>query len=92
MIEPAEILLEIGYIAGMFSTIIIGAVAVILNSKGEKTIAMEPVCKSAYGGEGIEVEEDERYYLCPICEGTVGAFSIYHNYCPKCGQAIDWSE
>lgn len=41
-----------------------------------------------------------RHHKCPDCgktishevTGTVKTFSTKHNFCSKCGQAIDWSE
>ena len=30
------------------------------------------------------------YYECPKCGKT--ALGRYHNYCPYCGQRIDWSD
>ena len=29
-------------------------------------------------------------YRCPICEAELDGCN-YYNYCPYCGQAIDWS-
>ena len=39
-------------------------------------------------------------YDCPVCSGEVsmhtfdcsGVTEHYHDYCPNCGQKIDWSE
>lgn len=36
--------------------------------------------------------EKEIFYLCPICKEFVGDEFDKSNYCPMCGQAIDWSE
>lgn len=36
--------------------------------------------------------EKEIFYLCPICKEFVGDEFDKNNYCPVCGQAIDWSE
>lgn len=36
------------------------------------------------------------YPVCPICKGTLGEEQTmceeWFNFCPLCGQAIDWSE
>lgn len=29
---------------------------------------------------------------CPNCERVVSNGEYYYNFCPKCGQCIDWSE
>ena len=29
--------------------------------------------------------------LCPVCKAELNG-SNYYNYCPYCGQAIDWSD
>ena len=36
--------------------------------------------------------EKEIFCLCPICKEFVGDEFDKNNYCPVCGQAIDWSE
>lgn len=41
----------------------------------------------------VEYQEPETFVVCPICEEE-----FYYNdcekinYCPNCGQALDWSE
>lgn len=32
----------------------------------------------------------ESLYDCPFCGGIVTP--LFHNYCPKCGQKLEWSE
>ena len=34
---------------------------------------------------------DDRYvmYICPCCNDFV---KVSHNYCPNCGQKLDWSD
>lgn len=31
-------------------------------------------------------------YYCPLCSGIVGSTLFTDNYCPRCGQKIDWEE
>ena len=33
-------------------------------------------------------------FVCPNCKGSLydEKRNVYHNYCPDCGQAIDWSD
>ena len=58
-------------------------------SKGK---AMKPVIEqgapSYYGGSGICRE----YCACPKCGEAVGRGDDRANYCPECGQKIDWME
>lgn len=35
--------------------------------------------------------EDDTWY-CPECEAEYELDYHEHDYCPKCGQALDWSE
>ena len=30
------------------------------------------------------------YYGCPICKNVVGIDDIQDDYCPTCGQKLDW--
>ena len=34
---------------------------------------------------------DDRYvmYICPCCNDFI---KVSHNYCPNCGQKLDWSD
>ena len=34
---------------------------------------------------------DDRYvmYICPCCNDFI---KVSHNYCPNCGQELDWSD
>ncbi|MGI5927803.1 MAG: hypothetical protein ACOX8A_11630 [Thermacetogeniaceae bacterium] len=40
-----------------------------------------------------EIDEDYSYFVCPICDFTVGYSDEKetHKYCLNCGQRIDWS-
>ena len=53
---------------------------------------MKPVIEqgapSYYGGSGICRE----YCACPKCGDAVGRGDDKANYCPECGQKIDWTE
>lgn len=33
----------------------------------------------------------DKYWNCPCCEKTYEVDYDKYDYCPKCGQAIDWS-
>ena len=39
----------------------------------------------------IEYVSDEDADRCPVCKEELDGCN-YYNYCPCCGQAIDWSE
>lgn len=49
----------------------------------EKQIAKTPIIKQAPHNLG-----GLRYVCCPNCEYT----NIMRDYCPNCGQVIDWSD
>ena len=53
---------------------------------------MNPVIEqgapSYYGGSGICRE----YCACPKCGEAVGRGDDKANYCPECGQKIDWED
>lgn len=44
------------------------------------------------GIPGETPNEKELNYFCPNCNELVGDEWSKYNYCPCCGQAIDWSE
>lgn len=51
----------------------------------EKAIAKKPLCIES------KVAKDTSVWKCPGCgHKYVKYFEIY-NYCPECGQKIDWS-
>lgn len=81
MIDPAETLIAIGYIAGMFSTIIAGAVAVAFHSRGK-----EP--------EWVDIPDkhNDGHWICPDCGTDVSFYEVRSNFCSECGTKIDWSE
>lgn len=58
----------------------------------DKQEPMKPVIEqgapSYYGGSGICRE----YCACPKCGEAVGRGDDKANYCPECGQKIDWTE
>ena len=71
----------------------------------EKQIPKKPkfVCKQSIifiehiDGEGTCESEKFSQWDCPICNSFVGEQYVptkhnqkVHNFCPKCGQAIDW--
>lgn len=37
---------------------------------------------------------NRKFFVCPCCETIVGDCEMQeiYDYCPNCGQAIDWSE
>ena len=58
----------------------------------KKQMPMKPVIEqgapSYYGGTSI----CRHYYSCPKCGEEVGRGDDRANYCPECGQKIDWME
>ena len=56
----------------------------------KKQMPMKPVIEqgapSYYGGAWICRD----YYACPKCGEEAGRGDDKANYCPQCGQAIDW--
>ena len=58
----------------------------------KKQMPMKPVIEqgapSYYGGSGICRE----YCACPKCGEAVGRGDDRANYCPECGQKIDWED
>ena len=58
----------------------------------KKQDPMKPVIEqgapSYYGGSGICRE----YCACPKCGEAVGRGDDKANYCPECGQKIDWED
>ena len=58
----------------------------------DKQEPMQPVIEqgapSYYGGSGICRE----YCACPKCGEAVGRGDDKANYCPACGQKIDWED
>ena len=79
MIDKAEMLIAIGYIAGIFSTIIVGAVAVLFESKGKTP-------------EWISIpnEHEEGHWICPDCGADVSFYELRNNYCSEFGIKINW--
>lgn len=47
-------------------------------------------------GLDVSGEYDIEYnYVCPACRAVVGNYEIeehWYDFCPDCGQALDWSE
>jgi hypothetical protein len=62
----------------------------------KKQIPKKPDTKITNRGIDITGEYDiDSDYLCPFCECVVGdcdAEEHFYNYCPDCGQALDWSD
>lgn len=52
----------------------------------EKEIPKKPIEKRIENGDQTQVLD-----VCPIC-GSPDIETEYGNYCPKCGQKIDWWE
>ena len=46
---------------------------------------------SCRGIPGETPSEKEPNYFCSNCNELVGDEGFKYNYCPNCGQAIDWS-
>lgn len=53
----------------------------------EKQIPKEPIEKEVIG---VSMSGYKYKGQCPKCSSTV--LQYVGNYCPKCGQAIDWSD
>lgn len=55
-----------------------------------KKFPMKPIAKKKNTTEPTNI----KWYLCPECYGKVGRsiFGIKMNYCPQCGQKLDWSK
>ena len=79
MIDPTAIVFIVGYIVGMFASLVLVAVAVSMCSKGK-----EP--------EFVEIKDKcgEGHYICPICGMDVSFYKERNLYCSECGQKIDW--
>ena len=62
----------------------------------EKQIPKKLTKDTVNRGIDVSGEYDIEYnYICPNCKSVVGDFEIeehYFDYCPDCGQAIDWSD
>lgn len=59
----------------------------VIHKALEKKIPEKPIEKEVIGG----FNDLYRYKgQCPKCSSTV--LQYVGNYCPKCGQAIDWSD
>ena len=59
----------------------------LANGKPMKPV-IEQGAPSYYGGAWICRD----YYSCPKCGEEVGRGDDRANYCPECGQKIDWME
>ena len=79
MINPAETLIAIGYIAGLFSTIIAGAVAVAFHSRGKEPEWVD-----------IPSKHNDGHWICPECGMDVSFYEQRNNFCSECGTKIDW--
>ena len=62
----------------------------------EKRIPKKPDTKITNRGIGVSGEYDiDSDYICPICKCVVGECEMeehWFEYCPTCGQALDWSD
>ncbi len=65
---------------------------VTLIEAAKKQEPMKPIIEqgapSYYGSTGICRD----YYGCPKCDEKVGRGDDKANYCPDCGQKIDWED
>ena len=79
MIEPAETLIAIGYIAGIFSMVIAAAVAVAFHSRGKAP-------------EWVDIPDKHNtgHWICPDCGTDVSFYELRNNFCSECGTKIDW--
>lgn len=50
--------------------------------------------KPDYEADGYDNKGELIYdtWICPNCENRYEVDYDHYDYCPKCGQAIDWSE
>lgn len=62
----------------------------------EKQIPKKPDTETINRGIDISGEyEIYSNYICPNCKNVVGDYENeehYYDFCPDCGQALDWSE
>ena len=62
----------------------------------EKQTPKKPDTKITNRGIDVSGEYDiDSDYICPICKCVVGECEIeehWFEYCPNCGQALDWSD
>lgn len=62
----------------------------------EKQIPKKPDTETINRGIGISGEyEIYSNYICPNCKNVVGDYENedhYYDFCPDCGQALDWSD
>lgn len=79
MINTAVQIFSIGYISGMFTVIIVSAVAVAFASKGKQP-------------EWVDISDkyDDGHWICPDCGADVSFYEQRNNYCSECGTKIDW--
>ena len=61
----------------------------------EKQTPKKPRTETINRGIDISGEYDiDNNYICPCCDTIVGDCDYeehYYNYCPNCGQKLDWS-
>ena len=62
----------------------------------EKQIAKKPDTKTVNKGIDISGEYNvDSDYICPSCTAVVGDYETedhFYDYCPNCGQKLDWSD
>lgn len=62
----------------------------------EKQMPKKPDTKTTNRGIDITGEYNiDSDYICPNCKTVVGDYEKedhFYNYCPDCGQALDWSD
>ena len=64
----------------------------VCKSALEKQIPKKPKTGTQTIGwlNGEEIKSS--FYACPCCKRYIGQYEGKYNFCPKCGQALDWSD
>ena len=58
----------------------------------EKQIPKKPKIKELTIGYLNGEEIKGGYYHCPCCKSFLGLNAEVYKFCPRCGQALDWSD
>lgn len=64
------------------------------NGMGMEALKKQMPKKPTFEGDGYDDSGNIIYdtWICPCCEDRYEVDYERHNYCPTCGQAIDWSD
>lgn len=69
-------------------------VAGIVMLEVRKAVSKQIPKKPTYEGDGYDRHRELIYdtWICPNCEAAYEVDYDHYDYCPKCGQRIDWTE